>query len=224
MSKDLKKYDYLTGGLRVKKKFVLKKWHKFLVILPLIIIAALFRYSDVRKSYLLGTKGVSTVATVKVASFAGVKNPYAIENVAYSFEVEGKEYIGYTVARTNRNYVYTSLGIPLTPGDSFEMKYVSDNPDINEIDFDTPTNSTINKYLEFASIILQEFDFIKKINVSYDFTNCITAKIYNEFGLDGIADIIFHDELWIENFSNNSYTFKRLKKSDEFQAILESCR
>ena len=204
-----------------KHRFTLK--HKLLIVAPIIIIAFVTKYSSLKEKYLIEKKGRPAIGTVTVVGTLGVKNEFGIENVLYSFKANNKTYNGYAIATNNNNYVFTSLGMPITLGDKFQVIYVSDNPSVNIIKFDKPAKYTIEKHIKYAAYILRNMDFVKSCENPYNYSYCIAEKVYNEYKLDGLADIIFHNESLFENFTNNYWTFKRMKKSEKFKYIIESC-
>ena len=53
--------------------------------------------------------------------------------------------------------------------------------------------------------------------------SCVAVKIYDTFGFDGMADLIYYDESFLENGSNNSGTYEDLINDSRFAQCFSSC-
>ena len=135
--------------------------------------------------------------------------------IKYFYIVNGQSYSSETDFDDN-SVVVLETGMPLEEGDEFVVKYVSNNPKLNEIDYTRPTEIQIKKYHERA--IEKHLEH----NPQKDslFSACLVNIAYDLKGIQGLADIFFQNTPENENPQNNSNTYKRLIRDIPFQEEL----
>ena len=132
--------------------------------------------------------------------------------IKYFYIVNGQSYSSETDFKDN-SVVVLETGMPLEEGDEFVVKYVSNNPKLNEIDYTRPTQNQIDKYRQRALEKHLEFNPQKDTL----FSACLVGIAYDLKGIQGLADIFFQNTSATENPNNNSNTYKRLIRDVPFQ-------
>ncbi|PKP22713.1 MAG: hypothetical protein CVU05_02740 [Bacteroidetes bacterium HGW-Bacteroidetes-21] len=193
---------------------------KLLWFSPILVIAFLMKFPEWRRNYLLDTYGKQTTATIDISSISDISET---KNVLFHFYVDGKQYQGFESVPANYKYVFTPFGMPLNRGHKFVVKYYSEDPEVNQIDLNQPMAENMIDYLNDVIGALNESDICKDTKDGY-FKLCVAVSLFKSFGFDGWADIMFYDEYFFENFSNNSFTFRSLTNSNEFKEILSKCQ
>ncbi len=135
--------------------------------------------------------------------------------IKYFYIVNGRSYSSETDFDDN-SVVVLEIGMPLEEGDEFVVKYVSDNPKLNKIDYTRPTQSQIDKYRERA--IKKHLEFNPQKDSLY--SACLVEVAYKLKGIRGVADFFFQNTPEAENPNNNSNTYKRLIRDVPFQQEL----
>jgi hypothetical protein len=132
--------------------------------------------------------------------------------IKYFYIVNGQSYSSETDFDDN-SVVVLETGMPLEEGDEFVVKYVSNNPKLNEIDYNRPTQNQIVKYRERA--IKKHLEY----NTQKDslFSACLVNIAYDLKGIQGLADIFFQNTPETENPRNNINSYKRLIRDVPFQ-------
>lgn len=212
------------NNIKLKKKTELKLWHKLLFLSPILIIVLIFKGNEWYKNYKLANNGIETTAKISAISLSGVRDQFDIENVAFTFIYHNSIITGYSIAETNNNYVLLPNGMPLMVNDEFKVKYVTDNTDLYEINFSKPELSTIINYIKNTSDTLKKIKNLLNNNIQNVDFFCLSKNIYNKFGTDGLATIIFYNENIAENFKHNSITFKKFISKKEFKELLNKCQ
>jgi len=193
---------------------------KLLWFSPIIIIAIIVKFPEWKQSFLLSQYGKETTGKVLIASTKGIRGFFDTDNILYNFVYNNEVIQAYAIASTNNNNAFTPFGMPIKGGHGFKITYYPKNPHINKIHFDYPDGNTLLDYLYTISDKIKELDLITTEKNNYNKRLEIALKIFKQFGINGWANIMFHDEYIIENFSNNAYTYKRMIKSEEFKAII----
>ena len=132
--------------------------------------------------------------------------------IKYFYIVNGQSYSAETDFNDN-SVVVLETGMPLEEGDEFVVKYVSDNPKLNKIDYTRPTQSQISKYRERA------FKKHLQYNPQKDslWSACLVNIAYDLKGIQGLADVFFQNTPETENPHNNSITYKKLIRDVPFE-------
>ncbi|NVK04847.1 MAG: J domain-containing protein [Flavobacteriia bacterium] len=147
--------------------------------------------------------------------------------VYYVFYVGDTRYVSDARVRYSRNHNKSLNGMPIQLHDSFKVRYSKDNPEYNEIDFQSPSQETLLRYFNKTEIQLRKlypssFDYLSNETV-HSATKCVAVKLYDVFGFDGMADLIYYNESFLENGSNNSGTYEDLVTDSRFAQCFSSC-
>lgn len=119
-------------------------------------------------------------------------------------------------------------GMPLKPGDRFELIFSQSQPDYHKINFEKVSSETMRRYLQLAanSILkmykeewsdLSERD--QKVRAS-----CISLLVFEKYRFDGLSTIYFHKANPLENLSHNSWRWYFMQSGDQFENIRATCR
>ncbi|PIY04405.1 MAG: hypothetical protein COZ21_06730, partial [Bacteroidetes bacterium CG_4_10_14_3_um_filter_31_20] len=104
------------------------------------------------------------------------------------------------------------------------VKYVEDNPDINEVNFLKPTVNTLINYIKITSDTLIKLKYFENSILQKNRCFNLAKLIYFKFGTNGLATIIFWNESVAENFKHNSITFRKFISNKEFKEMIEKCK
>ena len=116
-----------------------------------------------------------------------------------------------------KNKILLSNGMPLESGDEFLVEYSPDNPKINKIRFEKPTEKQLiiykNRALEKALVL----------NTGLERTQaeCQLDIAFSLKGLPAYADFYFQKTPPAENAQHNENTYQRLTRSLLFQKKIE---
>ena len=188
-------------------------------IAALIIGMSLFIYAS---SYWNRTKDAEAISTLlqEFGKETNAKILIASENedhsISYYFIVNGK---GYTV-RTQSNMRQMQLfryGMPIEEGDEFVVRYLPENPNTCSINYNKPSPRQIKTYLERAVAKYLS----NNPELSKEQSECLGQLVFELKGLEGIADMYFHDAPTYDNPKHNRESFKRLFEDFFFQQKLK---
>ncbi len=132
--------------------------------------------------------------------------------IQYFYIVNGQSYSAATDFN-DKSVIVLETGMPLKEGDEFVIKYVSNNPKLNQIDYNRPTQNQINKYRKRA--IEKHLEYNPQKDSIY--SACLVDVAYKLKGIQGLADFFFQNTSETENPRNNSNTYKRLIRDTPFQ-------
>lgn len=130
------------------------------------------------------------------------------------------------VSRATLTYV-TPNGMPVLIGHVFQVEYDNSDPDYFRINFNRVSEATLESYLELAQMRLYDV-FETEMAGFPDYTqrkivNCLSHRILKDHGIDGLAHVYFFDEHPLENFSHNSFNWKRFKRRAEMDTLTFVC-
>lgn len=162
------------------------------------------------------------------ASTKTVVTALAINRVVYEFTANGvryqeEEYVhksGYTMLADN--------GMPLKLGDEFSLSYNHNDPSYNRIEYSRMSENTLQRYIEMAkksvkTIYFEEWSKLQPTEKDIK-AECLVLLIYEQYGLDGLAQLVFWDEAFLENFQHNSLSWYFFSRSEKFREVEELCR
>ncbi len=132
--------------------------------------------------------------------------------IKYFYIVNGQSYSSETDFN-NKSVIVLETGMPLEEGDEFVVKYVSENPKLNRIDYTRPTKKQITRYRERA--IKKYLEYNPQKDSIY--SACLVNIAFKLKGIQGLADFFFQKTPESENPSNNINTYKRLIRDTPFQ-------
>lgn len=202
-----------TPRNRLRKKIESRHLKQSLLFLAgIITLIATFTYFMVQKestsvadyhSVILQKSGEEGKAQIlKVSS----------EEITYLYIVNGQSYSAETKA-SDKSIVVLENGMPMEEGDEFIVTYVPNNPNLNKIDYNRPTQQQINRYRQRA--INQHLVFNPQTDSLH--TVCLVDIAYETKGIKGLADFYFQKSSITENPRNNMQTYGRLVRAIPFQ-------
>ncbi len=158
-----------------------------------------------------------------VATVVGVQK----KRIVYEFEVEGKRLKESAYVNAAGMQMLAKTGLPLKIGNQFQLEYSAQNPKYHKINYQKVSKETLQYYFKiceppvyllyrdkWSSYTEQQ----KKIR-----TQCLILLTYQKLGLEGLAQLYFHQENPLENFSNNRWSWHFFKDSEEFVEIQNLC-
>ena len=189
-----------------------------LVLIILVVIFGVTRWSQKNDwediSFKLKKMGLETNARILMAS-----EEKTTDFANYFFMVDGKPYSIKTNFPTEKVVVLEN-GMPLEPGDEFVVTYVPDNPRLNKIDYNRPTQKQIAIYQQRAIARHLELN----PNMDPIDAKCFVNVAFEIKGIGGLADLYFQKASVEENPQHNSNSFGRLVRDIPFQKeIKEHC-
>lgn len=147
-------------------------------------------------------------------------------SITYIFNVNGEKYVDKSSFLFNPSLREASCpnGMPVFTGNKFELIYNKNNPMVNYINYDKPDSTTLNYYFEKTTTKLTSWLDYKVYKELYPNLECLIEQTYQHFGVDGLASLYFYDVHFLDKpFSNNSWTYGRLIKKEEFKKATETC-
>jgi len=197
---------------KIEKKHMIQSV-AFLGTLVLVILSVIFgvnRWSQRSNWEDISAKlkkiGQETSARVLIED----ENKEAYSN--YFFMVNGKAYSIKTNFPSEKEVILEN-GMPLEAGDEFVVTYVPNNPQLNKIDYNRPTEKQIETYRERT---------IAKYSVYHPQTalpyiTCLVDVAFELRGISGLADLYFQKATTTENPRHNMDSFGRLTRDLPFQ-------
>jgi len=110
--------------------------------------------------------------------------------------------------------------LPAIPGVQYAVYYRKDNPSWSYVDFETLSSITLKKYINRLRVKMQlKYDLYEE-DIRVD---CLCIQTFNNFGVEGLANLFYCDVPLLQNFSNNQRTFKTMEETTQYQRILKDC-
>lgn len=201
---------------KIEKKHMLQSV-AFLGTLLVVIIAAIFgltRWNQQKdwNDISAELKKMSQEVNARVLIAPEDKGSFA----NYFFIVEGQSYSTKTTFPVEQKTILEN-GMPLEPGDEFVVSYVPNNPRLNKIDYNRPTNKQIQTYHDRTLERYLKF----QPNTDSAYAKCLIKIAYEQHGIDGLADIYFQKATPQENPRHNANSFGRLTRAIPFQKMVD---
>ncbi len=111
----------------------------------------------------------------------------------------------------------TPFGLPVESGDEFAISYRPAQPDVNSLDWSSPTVNQIERYRKKVT----DKHAILNPNLTMQQCSCQIEIAYQLKGLEGWADFFYQNASPEENPSNNQLTYLRLVRDVPFKQALE---
>ncbi|MFW6020191.1 MAG: DnaJ domain-containing protein [Bacteroidales bacterium] len=149
-----------------------------------------------------------------------VTSPYSFNNdsrnLHYSYSVNDSVYKKHESRPTNPSIdqIITDDNIPVRRGYKFLVWYNPNEPQRGFIDFKYPDQNTILKVQKRAVQML-----MRQTSFSQEKAACFVNELYKEKGLEGVGIILCSEYKWYENFSCNSNSFRKFRKSKLWKKI-----
>ncbi len=180
----------------------------------LLFVGAIYFGKDyVLKSYVNGNSAttVGTLTKHYVRSTERAEVVYEANNVRSSVSVPGR-HLG--------SMIFTPNGMPALQGLEFTVIYRKDNPYWAYVEYQKFTPRTLSAYVyNLRGTLAAKYE----VEFNDDRLECLVLRVFNTFGVDGLANLFFWDASFMENFKHNNRTFSKMEKTAKYQAILEEC-
>ena len=137
-----------------------------------------------------------------------------------AYDVDGEEHIKKISGFRSHFNLLSPNGMPIFKDEQFVLVHRKDNPKRCYVDFDRITPQTMDVYLDLVAPHVWEQFKLKEQDTRIE---CISLLTFNNYGIDGLADLFFWEESFLENMSNNSITCGNMVERPDFQEILKQC-
>ncbi len=202
---------------RIEKKHMLQSM-AFLGTLLLVVLAAIIGLNRLNEQEDWSNISAELKRMSQEAKARILVAPNEKENTAnYFFIVDGQSY-STQINFSGQQEMILENGMPLEPGDEFIVSYVPDNPRLNKIDYNRPTQKQLNTYQERA--IQKYLEFQPNSDATY--VKCLVNIAFEQHGINGLADIYFQQANAEENPEHNANSFGRLTRAIPFQKMVEN--
>ncbi|NBC08349.1 MAG: hypothetical protein GVY26_14240 [Bacteroidetes bacterium] len=136
----------------------------------------------------------------------------------YTFEALGKQQSGQLELPDSK--VVAETGWPVQKGDRFQVRYVSDNPRLSQLQLQNPTDDQREAYRKQAL----KYHLHLHPELTEQHTNCLLDIAYTLHGTKGWAAFRFQETAPAKNPFANTAAYQRLVRSHDFQnAVQENC-
>ncbi len=197
-----------------------KEYQKGIILFFVVIFAAVSIWQAYKFYFNLKVNGDSVRTEAQVV---GVAN----KRVIYQFFVgdsliQEKAYVG-----RYRLSMLADNGMPLEIGDQFELIYSAADPSYHRLNYQKVSPATMKRYLALSSTKLQGIyrDHWQELNDSEQKVRalCMSLLIFQEYGFNGLAKVVYHDANILNNFAHNSIRWHFLSRKEAFKEIYHSC-
>jgi hypothetical protein len=174
-----------------------------------------FELSPAQKN-LLVQSGIKTTGRVFI-----LKNETP-NKVFYTFQTADGKNISQKLEISSDKNALLSNGFPLSDRDEFEVSYLADDPQINQINYEQPTQLQIQNYLRLAAAVEVAKHPDKKP------AECM-CKVFNteqQRGWQSTANIYHQGEKSADNAVFNELTYQKLYEEDVklVDYIMQRCK
>jgi hypothetical protein len=185
-----------------------------LFVATMLLVGAIFFGKDLAlKLYVNSEKG-ETLGVLQMK----IENRREYYRVVY--EVNGHSYTNEIAPRNVKEGFLRANDMPATAGSEFVVYYRKDSPGWSYVDYSSISSKTLNMYIN---------DLRTKMGLLYNLPSddiridCLCIQTFNNFGVDGLANLLFYDVPFLQNMSNNSHHFKTMQETDRYERILRDC-
>lgn len=213
------RYQAFLRRQRIEKEQSESYSQAIVTLLSLLIIGGLVfwgvsEYHD----YKVHSNPVKSAATVIGIS----EHRVVVEFKANGEWFEGRQW----VTKMPLSYVGDN-GIPLVKGQVFEVIFCKDDPEYFEINFNKPSVFTLKEYkfrvAELMFDIFPEMFRGKAELLANTQASCLVSRVYDQYGIEGLSQLIHYDQHMVESLSWNSYQFEKMVETEEFKALIDLC-
>jgi hypothetical protein len=181
----------------------------------ILFVAAItfFIFDPVYKQMKL-TAGQTDVAWAKITEAR-------TRNLSFIFYVDGVPHESTVYVRKSFTEIVVPNGMPVEPGQFFQVKYNVDFPNYNKVNFDRYSAEVGERYQQQVFAKLRQapkFDLFSDNQLA-----CIILEVYRARGTDGLALLYFFNEPVVENPRHNRMRYALYKKSTDFESLKTSC-
>lgn len=118
-------------------------------------------------------------------------------------------------------------GMPLNPGDLFQVRFLPDNTETNRINLSKPAEETREKYNSMIYLRWQSSPLLDSLaagSLKAVFLYTLCDSVFAEFGTEGLANLYYAETSKSTNPRSNSRTFRKMCKTPGWSRILKNCR
>lgn len=136
----------------------------------------------------------------------------------YGFNSPGNMRVYGKFSVTNADPIILPSGMPLSDGDTFEVLYSPDDPQIHLVDFAEPDSATQYKYLQQAVLAEQAAHPDKTARQC----SCLANTVFEEAGWQALGNLIFQQKAPEDSPKFNADSYQRLIRDDVFSAKIKA--
>ncbi|MBI1315988.1 DnaJ domain-containing protein [bacterium] len=142
--------------------------------------------------------------------------------VHYAYEVGGEEFFGHERTGKVDHSMIGGNGMPLKEGDVFQLLYRADRPRWSLVNYAVCGGATFDRYLGLCeSQLLEELDSTWSEHPHH--VRCMALLIFEHYGINGLADVVFKDTSPFDNWAHNRWTFVQRSRTRRFKIDERLC-
>ena len=181
-------------------------------MLLILVVLRLLGPADPREAVMAQLAETSHRAIAVVQVQLGNGKP----SISYQFEADGKAVqVDYNYERSFE--VLRGQVLPLASGDEFFVRYLPDNPRVNQIDFGAPSRSQLERY---RNRVVETHARLHP-EIPAQLAACEVDAAYASQGTKGLADVLYQEETPSANPVNNKLTYGRLIRTLTYRQYIE---
>lgn len=146
----------------------------------------------------------------------------ANRRVLYQFPVEGGYFKDEAFVSKVGIRMVGEAGLPLTVGDRIRVRFKAGDPSYNQLIYHRISEATLQRYLILCQDKLMVLGVVQSDRPRAQ-AACMTLLIYQKFGLDGLATVLFAEEHPLESWQHNRWTWQSLQEEESFGKIIDIC-
>lgn len=135
------------------------------------------------------------------------------------FRVGDEHYIGRFMGRRSKEFLLTPNGMPVVRHSQFLVKFNAEKPNRFYVDYNHFTQRTLRHYIEMTSEVI-EHNYPGSTATNAE---CLSLRVFNTYGIKGMANLVFMDEAILENHINNGFTFSSMQTDEAYKKLLQEC-
>ncbi|MBL7775290.1 MAG: hypothetical protein JNK89_04765 [Saprospiraceae bacterium] len=159
----------------------------------------------------LAMEGATAVARLVVVSEAQERRIY------YGFSTADDRQVSGRFSAPDTGAILLPNGFPLHDGHAFSVRYLPASPGVHRVDFDLPTQPTLDDYFQRAFLAEQG----AHPEASNGRSRCIAQLTLEKKGWRQLADLIFQTTPPERNALHNRDSYHRLVREPEFAQLIE---
>jgi len=171
------------------------------------------KYQKEQSAVLLAAQKGETLGKVRINSIQNVPV------ITYFFVANNQSYSASPNMKATP-LPFLNNGLPIESGDEFMVEYVVSNPDINQINFDRPSEKQLQTY---RKLVIEKY---RRLHPELAATQirCRVEVAFQFKGLGGLADVYYQNVSPKNNPTHNRLTFSRLTQDSVFKKkVAENC-
>lgn len=205
--------DADTPRNRARRMVERKHWRQTMLFFGMVAICVtglFFALKSFKKKSIQANRPTLLTNSLQTIAKVNIDGSSEVPTISYYFIAENNSYSG-------NPPILLSTGMPLEQGDEFMVEYAPNNPEVNKIRFDKPTEKQVEIYQKRVFDLHQ----IANPNQTASLIKCQIEVAFELKGLAGLADFYFQNTEPAENKNHNRNTYLRLIQDIPFQKMLE---